>query len=191
MVIQRAVLVTATAIALVAGCTVPSEDSATRIPAGNVPFQLAETAPPNSGTVPGAVTDRTVKVFLVRDDRLAVVSREMSPVDPPNVLALLSEGPSQTETDAGLRTALVPDLAEIVETDGELITIDLDVEFNALAPTEQRLALAQITFAMTQLAAISSVRFLVAGQSASVPRGDGSSTDGPVSPEDYNEFAPL
>jgi spore germination protein GerM len=90
-----------------------------------------------------------------------------------------------------LRTALVPDLTQIIAVDGELVTIDLDAEFNALAPTEQRLALAQITFAMTQIAAINRVKFLVAGQPASVPRGDGSSTDGPVSPADYNEFAPL
>ena len=49
----------------------------------------------------------------------------------------------------------------------------------------------QITFATTQLTAISTVRFLVAGQPASVPRGDGSCTDGPVSPDDYSDFAPL
>jgi spore germination protein GerM len=120
-----------------------------------------------------------------------VVNRGIAPADPATVLALLANGPSQAETDAGLRTALVPDLAQIIEIDGELITIDLDGEFNALAPTEQRLALAQITYAMTQLAAISKVKFLVAGQPASVPRGDGSSTDGPVSPDDYTDFAPL
>ena len=31
---------------------------------------------------------------------------------------------------------------------------------------------------------------LVAGQAASVPRGDGSSTDGPVGPVDYQNLAP-
>jgi len=180
-----------TASMLVVGCTVPSQESATRVPARDVPFQLTETTATNAGTVPVTVANLTVKVFLVRDNRLAVVNRGAAPADPANVLALLAQGPSQAETDAGLRTALVPDLAGIIELDGELITIDLDGEFNALAPTEQRLALAQITFAMTQLAAISKVKFLVAGQPASVPRGDGSSTDAPVSPDDYSDVAPI
>ena len=40
------------------------------------------------------------------------------------------------------------------------------------------------------LPSIDDVRFLVAGQQASVPRGDGSSTDRPVTPADYAVFAP-
>lgn len=188
---HRAIVTVALSIVLLGACTVQSEDSATRVPARDIPFQLAETAPIMSGGTVASAADIAVNIFLVRDDRLAVVSRGTSPADPTNVLALLARGPSQAETDAGLRTALVPDLADIVEIDGDLITINLDVEFNALAPTEQRLALAQITFAMTQLQAISRVRFLVGGQPASVPRGDGSSTDAPVSPADYNEVAPI
>ena len=191
MVNRRMLLVAATSIAVLVGCTVSSQDSAHRVPARDVPFQLAETTTTDARGVATSDAGQSVDVFLVRDDRLTVVNRTTSPADPPNVLALLAQGPSQDETDAGLRTALVPDLAEIVAIDGELITIDLDGEFSSLVPTEQRLALAQITFAMTQLAAISNVRFLVAGQPASVPRGDGSSTDGPVSPDDYREFAPV
>lgn len=187
---HRVTAIVAAAIIAISGCSVESEDSATRVPAGDVPFQLAKTTPADSGTAPSAA-DIAVNVFLVRVDRLAVVSRGTSPADPANVLALLTLGPSQAETEAGLRTALVPDLADIVDIDGDLITIDLDGEFNSLAPTEQRLALAQITFAMTQLQAISRVRFLVAGLPASVPRGDGSSTDAPVSPDDYSDVAPL
>lgn len=185
-------LATFALVVLASACTVPSEDNAQRLPPDEVPFQLAETTTTSTaGSAVSQAVAQPVKVFLVRDERLAVVNREASPADPPNVLALLAQGPSQSETDAGLRTALVPNLAKIVETDGDLITIDLDGEFSALAPTEQRLALAQITFAMTQLQAISRVRFLVAGQPASVPRGDGSSTDAPVSPDDYGEFAPT
>ena len=191
MVNGRTLLVAATSIAAFAGCTVSSQDSAHRVPAQDVPFELAETTTTDTGSVITIGAGQDVAVFLVRDDRLTVVNRTTSPADPPHVLALLAQGPSQEETSAGLRTALVPDLAEIVAIDGELITIDLDGEFSSLVPTEQRLALAQITFAMTQLAAISNVRFLVAGQPASVPRGDGSSTDGPVSPDDYSDFAPV
>ena len=86
---------------------------------------------------------------------------------------------------------MVADLAEIVGTEGDLITIDLADEFSALAPTEQRLALAQITYAMTQLPALIRVEFLVAGNRRASPVGDGSATDRPVSPVDYEEFAPV
>lgn len=171
------------------GCTVPGEQPADRVPARGVPFQLLETTTTVAGTEMSVVAEQTVKVFLVCDERLAAVTRVTTQADPPGVLALLAQGPSQAETDAGLRTALVPDLAEIIDVDGPLITIDLDGEFSALAPTEQRLALAHFTFAMTQLAALNQVRFLVAGQPASVLRGDGSSTDQPVSPDDYADFA--
>ena len=173
-----------------AGCSVPSEDDAVRVPAEDVPFGLSATTTTSSSGVITDPVNQTVQVFLVLDDRLAVVDREASSADPPTVLGLLAQGPSPAETAAGLRTALVPELAVIVSIEGDLITIDLDGEFSALAPTEQRLALAQITFAMTQLDAIDMVGFLVAGQPASVPRGDGSSTDQPVSPTDYSEFAP-
>ena len=115
---RAALLVIATAIVLVAGCAVPSQDSATRVPAGDVPFQLAE-ASTDSGTVPTANSDINVKVFLVRDNRLTIVNRGIAPADPPNVLALLAQGPSQAEIDAGLRTALVPNLAEIIGIDGD------------------------------------------------------------------------
>jgi spore germination protein GerM len=53
------------------------------------------------------------------------------------------------------------------------------------------MALAQITYTLTQLPAVSSVRFLVAGQEVSVPSGDGSSVGRPVTPEDYPEVRPL
>ena len=191
MVTQRALLVVRGMVALLAGCTVPSEDSATRVPARNVPFQLAETTAANSSTLPSGATELVARCSWSANERLTVVSRGMSPADPSSVLSLLAQGPTNAETDAGLRTALVPDLAQIIEIDGELVTVDLDAEFNALAPTEQLLALAQITFTMTQIAAINNVEFLVAGQPASVPRGDGSSTDGPVSPVDYDDLAPI
>lgn len=190
MVTGRAFLVGAAIAVLCAGCSVPNESTAQRIPRADVPFELAGPTTTSAGAVVGNPDEERVKVYLVRDDRLTIVFHVASPADPPNVLALLARGPTTSETDDGMRTALVPDLAKIIEIDGDVITIDLDREFTSLAPTEQRLALAQITFSMTQLQAINFVRFLVAGQPASVPRGDGSSTDLPVGPRDYDDFAP-
>lgn len=187
---QRSLLVASASFALLAGCTIGDESSATRVPAQDVPFQLAATTTSEASGAVDVQADHVLSVFLVRDDRLATVTRVAPRADPPTVLSLLGNGPSDAETADGLRTALVPELAEIVRIERDVITIDLDAEFSALAPTEQRLALAQVTFSMTQLTEVNTVRFLVAGQPASVPRGDGSSTDGPVGPDDYADFAP-
>lgn len=188
---RRTVAALVGATLVVTACNVPTEDSAQRLSPDNVPFQLAETTTTNPDTPTTVAPDALVKVFLVGDDRLEVVTRVTTEATPDSVLALLAQGPTQSELNAGLRTALVPDLARIVSVEGDLITIDLDGEFSAIAPTEQRLAIAQITFAMTQLAALNRVRFLVAGEPASVPRGDGTTTDSPVAAADYSEFAPA
>ena len=180
-------------VALV-GCSVSTEESAVRIPTDQVPFQLNAEATTTSVGVSGTTTTvprNEVEIYLVRDDRLAVVRRDAVASDPQGVLSLLAAGPTEQEIGAGLRTALVADLAVIVRVADQLVTIDLTAGFTELAPLEQRLALAQITYSVTQLPAINDVRFLVAGQDASVPRGDGSSTDRPVTPGDYAEFAPI
>ena len=176
------------------GCTVPGEDSATRIPPDEVPFQLLDQTTTTTTIVDASTTsapDDSVVVYFVREGRLANVTRDSTAADPASVLARLVEGPSEAESEAGLRSALVPELAQIVDIVGDVVTIDLNEEFSSLAPTEQRLALAQITFSLSQLPAIGEIRFLVAGQAASVPRGDGSSTDRPVTPSDYGELAPA
>lgn len=179
---------------IVTGCSVGSESSAVRVPPDQVPFQLAsDTVTPSTGAdgTTTTVPSDEVELFLVRDDRLAIVRRDAAASDPQDVLSLLAAGPTDDETGDGLRTALVPDLAAIVDVADELVTIDLDAGFTELAPLEQRLALAQITYSVTWLPSINDVRFLVGGEEASVPRGDGSSTDRPVTSADYLEFAPA
>lgn len=182
----------AAAVAL-AGCSVGDEESAVRIPPEQVPFHLNSDSPATtdvSDTTTTIASD-AVELYLVSDDRLATVLRDAVASDPQDVLSLLAQGPTEDETVEGLRTALVPELAVVVGVVDQLVTIDLAAGFTELAPLEQRLALAQITYSVSQLPAIDDVRFLVAGQQASVPRGDGSSTDRPVTPGDYAAFAPA
>lgn len=189
---RRIVLGAAAACSILAGCSVATQDSAVRVPPDQVPFQLgSQTSTTLVTTETTEVARDEVQVYLVRDERLAAVRRDAVAPDAQGVLSLLALGPTQAETDEGLRSALVPDLAAIVDVGEGVVTIDLAAAFTELAPTEQRLALAQITFSVAQLPSISEVRFLVAGQAASVPRGDGSSTDRPVTPDDYQDFAPI
>ena len=103
------------------------------------------------------------------------------------MLACLVEGPSEERDRIGLRSALVPELAQIVEINGDLVTIDLNEEFSSLrAHRTTARAGADHVLRWRSCQSIDEVRFLVAGQAASVPRGDGSSTDRPVSPDDYS-----
>lgn len=183
--VLRRLCVVAAAALLCAACGVPSEQSAQRVPAGQVPFQLADTTAP--GTTEGVGRPDELPLYLVRDDRLVAVSRVVVPADAETALAQLAQGPTPNEVDLGMRTALVPDLATTVEDEEGLLVVDLDEEFTSLAPIEQRLALAQITLTVTQFGR-DAVRFLVAGQPASVPRGDGTAIDRPVTRDDYAEL---
>jgi spore germination protein GerM len=178
------------AVSVLAACSVRGQSSATRLKPEEVPFQLLNQTTTTIQTSTTQPANDTVQLYFVRDGLLAPVTREGVVADPQSVLVLLSAGPSDSESDQGMRSALVPELAAIVDIIGDVVTIDLNEEFSSLSPTEQRLALAQITYALTQLPPIDQVRFLVAGQAASVPRGDGSSTDGPVDQSDYEALAP-
>ncbi|MEO6124944.1 MAG: GerMN domain-containing protein [Ilumatobacteraceae bacterium] len=179
-------------VLVLSGCSVGSEDTAIRVPPDEIPFQLnSETTTTVRPTETTTVVRDEVELYLVQNDRLAVVVRDAVASDPQGVLSLLAAGPNDVETQRGLRTALIPELAVVTGVVEELVTIDLAAGFIELAPLEQRLALAQITYSVTQLSPIDDVRFLVAGQEASVPRGDGSSTDQPVTPADYAVFAPA
>lgn len=173
------------------GCSIGGQGSATRVRSGDVPFNLLDettTVPP--GTIATATTLSDVnEIYLVRDDRLRAVERPEDALDADTVLALLASGPTEDEIVAGIRTALVPDLAEVTGATGDVTIVDLTEEFSSLAPIEQRLALAQITFTLTQLPAVSAVRFLVAGEDASVPRGDGSTVERPVTQQDYEDLS--
>jgi spore germination protein GerM len=174
-----------------AGCSIAPESSARRVPPKDVPFQLVQTTTTQFGATTTTILQvQEVNVFLVRDGRLAPVARKAPGPTAESVLSLLALGPTDTESASGLRTALVPDLAALVEVEGGLVVIDLAAEFTEPTPTEARLALAQITYSLTQLGGIDRVRFLVAGQEASVPRGDGSATEQPVGPADYGQLAP-
>jgi spore germination protein GerM len=188
---RRALAAALAGLVVLGACSISAEGSARKVPAGDVPFQLVQTTTTQiDATTTTAVAVAEIDVFLVRDGRLAAVARKASGPTADSVLSLLALGPTDVESASGLRTALVPDLAALVDVGQGLVVIDLAAEFTELTPTEARLALAQITYSLTQLAGIERVRFLVAGQDASVPRGDGSATDQPVTPADYVQLAP-
>ena len=100
----RVVLAFGALAVTVVGCTVPGEDSATRIPPDEVPFQLLDQTTTSTTILDASTTsapDDSVVVYFVRDGRLAPVTRESTAADPTGVLARLVEGPSESEPDQG------------------------------------------------------------------------------------------
>ena len=64
-------------------------------------------------------------------------------------------------------------------------SVDLPVSFESLGGQDQQVAAAQIVFTVTTFTGVRGVRFLVGGQPAQVPTGDGSLTRGPSTRQDY------
>jgi spore germination protein GerM len=181
---MRALAGTALCCVALVGCGVRPQSSAERIAADDIPFELGGTTPSETADVGIDSTTRSV-VYLVADESLREVIRAEGAVDAASAMSLLEQGPSDEEAQRGLRTAVVPDLAVVTGVDGDVATVDLSAEFSSLAPLEQRLALAQITYTLTQLTGIGAVKFLVAGEDVSVPTADGLPVARPVTRSDY------
>ena len=193
-IMRRRAVVAALVVGVAAwGCAVPTQHDATRIDDGQVPFDLLEgsasvpVSSTSSPTPPAALTT----VYFVRDEHLAGATRSVSAADPASVLAALVGGPTAEEEQSGLRSALVSD--EVVNSAnrlGSTVAIDLAGPFTDATASEQRLALAQLTYAMTEIPGIDAVTFTLDGEPTSMLRADGSASDGPLHRADYQLLGP-
>jgi hypothetical protein len=193
--LRRPVLAAAavTVALLGAGCGIPSDDHATLAAAGSVPFDLLGQAPSASTTtMPASPTERAT-LFLVQGERLAPVQRELpAPVSVESVLQALAAGPSATEIELGLRTALLaPGLMRSGGVSGGIATIDLGQPFTEIAGRDQIVALAQIVSTVTGLPGVGRASFTLEGNPVGILRGDGAVTTESVSRDDYATLAPV
>lgn len=132
----------------------------------------------------------TGRVFLLRgaadadDVRLVSVQRPASAPEP--VIAALLDGPNQAEVNAGLTTALPPELElRSVRQGAGTLFVDLSEEMLELASGDLRLAVAQIVYTAGELAAVNSVRLLVDGASREWPNGRGELQSDPLTVYDF------
>jgi hypothetical protein len=196
--------------ALAAGaCGISPEATPRAVDRADIPFSLPDTSSTTtttttSTTVPDTTTPTTppatvapgerVKVYLVQGTGNLVPVERLYPADPSlgTIITDLEADPSPAELAAGLRSALAPRGTIVgLTVEGGTATVDLAPSFRELVPnpTEQQLAAGQL--AMTLLdrgPGIGRVRFTIAGQPITVPRGDGSTPQTPdqsVSREDY------
>jgi len=183
----------ATALAGAAGCGIPPDDHATLAAPSSVPFDLLGQAPPPAATpLPASPTEKAT-LFLVQGERLAPVQRELpAPVSVESVLEALAAGPTATEAELGLRTALLaPGLMRSGGVSGGIATIDLGQPFTEIAGRDQIVALAQIVSTVTGLPGVGRASFTLEGNPVGILRGDGAVTAESVSRDDYATLAPV
>jgi spore germination protein GerM len=185
-----ALVVSGLLVTAVAGCGVPTHESATKVESENVPFELLDR---DRGLPTGAEAGaEDVVLYFVRDGRLVRATRPlpMSPT-PGRVLASLREGPTRAESSSGVRSALpAQSSVRSVSLAGGTATVDLARRFTTLSSSDQLLALAQIVYTLTARPGIGQVRFTLQGESTEVPRANGSLTSNRVSRDDYAPLAP-
>jgi spore germination protein GerM len=193
---RRIVGMVAAGLAAVVGgvaCGIPPDDRATLAAPDSVPFDLLGEAPSvTATTLPFAQTEKAT-LFLVQGERLAPVQRELpAPVSVDTILEALAAGPTTTEVQLGLRTALLaPGLMKSGGVSGGIATIDLGQPFTEIAGRDQIVALAQIVSTVTGLPGVGRVRFTLDGQPVGILRGDGAVTTDTVSRDDYATLAPV
>lgn len=182
---MRALLLVA--VVLLSGCGLQPESEPRALPVR----ASVDPGPSSTATVlPGA---RPTTLYLVRDAMLAPVIRRTSTArSPQTALALLLRGPTPSEGDQGLSSALAPDavlLDQVQVLDDGLVVVPLKtLPVEGLVRSDEVLAYAQVVATLTALPGVRAVSFRRDGAPLAVPRADGLVADTPLTRRDY---APL
>ena len=166
-------------------CAVAPEERAHVIPGEEVPYDLLDAAA--SGTTSTAPDGAALSIFLVRDDELVEVRRQLpSDALPLEVLRSLATGPTEAEAAADLAISVLdPQVFASVEVVRGTAQVDLDASFSDLDAEAQALAIAQTVMTLTGRPGIGRVGFSLDGSSVEVPRGDGALTGEPLARDDF------
>ena len=190
------------ALAGTAGCGVPTDRDPRPLSPEEVPLPppRASPAPATPGQVspaPAAPESaaRMVRIYLVRDERLAAVDRRVeAPVTlsaPALALSALLAGPSADDTRSGLRTALnADDGARLTSIAGGVATVDFARDPSATDSGEQIIAFAQLVWTATEVPGVRSIRVTLRGAPVEVPVGGGSLKLEPLTRRDFAALAP-
>lgn len=131
-----------------------------------------------------------VSMYLVRDDLLVPVTRDLpSPPTPKIVIDSLLSSVTEPEQRANLRTAIPPGTRALrVEVDGAVLRVDLSREFAAVGGEEEILAVAQIVLTGTSIDGVERVVFELEGVPTDVPVASGALSVDPVGASGYDSL---
>ncbi len=165
-----------------AACGVGVERSPTELAdAADEPIELPQ------GPTSSVPSTEAAVIYLVRDERLVPVAREVAvDGDLDELLAAVLAGPTAAEADDGLTTAIPEPTAAIdVRRDGSTVSVDLTGDLTSVGGLEEVLAVGQIVLTLADSSDAAAVVFAIDGQPTVVPAGDGALTERPVTPDDY------
>jgi hypothetical protein len=108
-------------------------------------------------------------------------------------LRALLAGPTATESDAGIRSAVPANALLLGLTiESGLASVDLSAEFAAEASvTDLGARVAQVVYTLTQFSTVTRVAFQLDGQAVGVPTPDGGTVARPVTRDDYLALVPA
>jgi spore germination protein GerM len=135
---------------------------------------------------------RSVRIFLVSNDRLVAATRQVVGTNVPSAaLRSLFLGPTSLETKHGI-TSDVPAETHLIslDVDGTTARLDLTQAFGTVGGTAQVLAVAQIVYTVTSTQDIQFVRISIDGKPVEVPNATGSLSSAVRSRSDYRAVAP-
>jgi spore germination protein GerM len=177
-------------------CSVNSSSEFIEVDQSEIPFDLSApettvittTIPmATQTTVPGTIYE-LVDLYFIKNNQLLQVQLEIgAPTNPQIVFAALIAGlpdPAQTK----VTTLLPANLTAIIDVQGGVANVNLQSGIlDSLSPSQQRLAIAQISLTLTSQPGIGQVTFSVNGKSIGVPRGKGdiAAAGIPVAFDDY------
>jgi Sporulation and spore germination len=170
-----------------AGCGLGAQSGPQALNPKTVPYGLLGPGTSPSTSVPHLVSARVTMYLEGSNEQLVPVHREVGwPATIAAILGQLAAGPTAHESDRGLvspASAVGP--FAVGRLRGGVVSVDLPLSFENLDGQDQTVAAAQIVFTVTTFSGVTGVRFLVAGQPAQVPNGNGSLTAGPSTRTDY------
>lgn len=202
---RRAVLLVC-AVALLAGCGLPTDGRAVLVDPDDIDFGLDATTTtsrqtttnPSATTTTAAATTTSpdlvdsVTFAFVSGSQIVPVTRPMpQPVSTERVLAELQRGPMPGEGPPGTRSSVQPGMLRSVSVTAGVATVDLSRSVAELPPSEQLLVAAQVT---TTLAGpqgrpgIGQVAFTLESVPIAAPLPGGVQAAGPVSADAYAQL---
>ena len=175
-----------------AACGVPVDSGPSAVSKSGVPFGLlAPSPPPSTATTQPSPIEVPVQIFLVGSSgHLVSVARTVSVAEPDlgSALTALVDGPTQSETAAGLQSALPAQTIVLGATiSNGVATVDLGGPFGQLVGTQQIEAVAQVVFTSQALPGVTGVTFELSGAPVQVPTASGAE----VTLASTAQFAPF
>ncbi len=169
---------------LASACAIPTQGAPVPIAPSKVPFNLLNShVPTTTTTQPKSFV--AVKVFFLNENsQLQPVQQYLASGSATliNLLGALMAGPSPSDVDNNISTAIPSDVAVLsATTAANIVTVNMNGAFGQITGIDTELAVGQIVATVAaQIGYGTGVVFEIDGQRTSVPVANGSQVTGPV-----------